>query len=259
MKMQSRTLQRNTPKTVFVNPLEAIDSSESAPDFSKAEAELKAESDRLAEKTRQLDEQKKAAADAEHDRQLKEHYDLTEEAEGYRAEAARTKDEDTKVLMLRKASEVQDHADALGRKLGLFFNDPTPVEKVVESKRWAIPALQVSGLLFFIYYCYSKFFMLRAEIILQNKTQEIQSNPYGLDSIQKLFFEKLALGYNLLSVLAILAIFFPRVLLYMLPFVKSKKDFSSEFDQNLTSWQRILVTVLLVCSFLLSLAFSPKP
>ncbi|MDR6195640.1 hypothetical protein [Siphonobacter sp. SORGH_AS_0500] len=257
--MKTPVLKQTTPKTLALNVVEPDVSSEPAPDFSQAEADLQAEADALAEKSRKLEEQKKAAADAEHTRKLDEHYNLTEEAEGYRAEAARAKDDETKVLMLRKASEVQDRADILGRKLGLFFDDPEPIQKVVESKRWVIPSLQVSGLLFFIWYCYSRFFAIRAEIILQNKTQEIQSNPYGLDSIQKLFFEKLALGYNLLAVVAILAILFPRVLLYLLPFCKSKKDFSTEFDQNITSWQRILVTVLLVCSLLLSLAFSPKP
>lgn len=258
--MKNSALKQTTPKTLALSKVEPDVSSEQAPDFSQAEADLQAETQALAEKTRKLEEQKKAAADAEHTRQLDEHYNLIEEAEGYRAEAARAKDDETKVLMLRMASEVQDKADALGRKLGLFFDDPEPVvQKVVESKRWVIPSLQVGGLLFFIWYCYNKFFDYRAEIILQNKTQEIQSNPYGLDSIQKLFFEKLALGYNLLAVVAILAILFPRVLLYLLPFCKSKKDFSTEFDQNINPWQRILVTVLLVCSLLLSLAFSPKP
>lgn len=258
--MKSSVLKQTTPKTLALNVVEPDASSEPAPDFSQAEAELNAEKAALDAKANALENQKKAAAEAEHDRQLKLHHELVAEAEGYRDEAARTKDEDTKVLMLRKASEVQDKADALGRKLGLFFDDPEPVvQKVVESRRWLIPSLQVGGLLFFIWYCYSRFFAIRAEIILQNKTQEIQSNPYGLDSIQKLFYEKLALGYNLLAVIAILAVLFPRVLLYLLPFCKSKKDFSNEFETQLTSWQRILVTVLLVCSFLLSLAFSPKP
>lgn len=257
--MKAQSLQRNTPKTVSLNAVEPTVSSEQTLSLDQEEAELKAQKEQLEAKQKRLDEQKQAAIDAEKDRKLEAHFELVSEAERFRNEAARATDEPTKLLLLDQAGERQAAADILGRELGLFFDDPAPKVEKVNSKRWAIPALQVGGLLFLLYFCYSKFMMLRAEIILQNRTQEIQSNPYGLDSIQKLWYEKLALGFNLMAVLGIVALFFPSVLLYMLPFFKSKKDFSTEFKHHITPWQRVSVTVLLVCALLLSLAFSPKP
>jgi hypothetical protein len=237
----------------------ALNGSAIADELLLEEAALEEQTAQLEAKRQALLEQKEAAKRAEFDRKMSQYNELMSEAKAYRTEATKTDDEDTKLLLLKQAAELTSQANLVAANLGIEQPEDVPGESLEVSYdpwRWWIPFMQLGGLMAIILWCYHRFFDLKNEIVNLNKTQEAQINPYNMDSIQKLYFEKLAVGIDLFALLGILAVLAPSILLYLLPFLRSKQDFATDFKNELTPWQRILISSALLCSFLLYLALS---
>lgn len=81
-------------------------------------------------------------------------------------------------------------------------------------------------------------------------------SPYDDSSLQKLVFEKLALFTDLPFALIVLTLIVPFVGFYLLPFLKARKDFHTEFYEELTPWQRACITTCFVLGLLLFFALS---
>jgi len=81
-------------------------------------------------------------------------------------------------------------------------------------------------------------------------------SPYDDSSLQKLVFEKLAVFTDLPIALIVLTLIVPFVGFYLLPFLKARKDFHTEFYEELTPWQRSVITTCFVLGLLLFLALS---
>lgn len=198
-------------------------------------------------------EEKRQAAEAERNRQLGIHANLQQDAQNLRSEAAQAPDQQTKLLLLTQAADITAEANRLAVELGLMKPDELEEKPGFQIPEKAKPFLWVSGFFSILAYLYVRFFGLKDLIDATNTKVEpfSQVRPYGMDSIQKLVFEKYALGMDAVAVFILLAFFAPNVLKYILPFGK-KNNFQTEFLTELTPWQRALISVLfLLGSFLL--------
>jgi hypothetical protein len=67
---------------------------------------------------------------------------------------------------------------------------------------------------------------------------------------RKLFFEKMTIGTDLLIMLGIIGVISPVIFIYIVPIIKSKRDFLNEFNNDLTAWQRGLLTSIILSAVL---------
>lgn len=107
------------------------------------------------------------------------------------------------------------------------------------------------------------FFWMRS-IILKNNAALLPGEtdaavlPYGLDSIQKIAFSFFVRSTDLLLLYGFLKIVSPFVPDYLIPTSKSPKDAIHEFYTEITPWQRLIFSGILVSSVLLYLALAPS-
>lgn len=202
-------------------------------------------------------EEKRLAAEAEKIKQQGVHANLVQDAQNLRAEAAQAPDEKTKLLLLTQAADIQAEANRLAVELGLMKPEELEEKPGVSIPEKAKPFIWLGSIAALLTYLYVKFFGLKDAIDLNNTKVDpfSQVRPYGLDSIQKLTFEKFTLGIDAVSVFILLGVFAPVLLWYFLPF-GSKINFQTEFKNELTPWQRIIVSVLLVLGLFLLVGLS---
>ncbi|RAJ92213.1 hypothetical protein LX87_05181 [Larkinella arboricola] len=190
------------------------------------------------------------------------------DAEGIRQLARHETDEEEKKKLLRIARQSEEEAYRIGAALGL--DQKQLAEGLAEQKpkqpflkRPVVAMLQVAGILLAISFCYNRFNQFHKSILKLNESLPMEQHlqPYDLTSIQKFFFEKLVVFTDLPVALLILFMIVPFVGFYVLPFVKSKKDFYTEFYEDLTPWQRSLITTAFCLGllFYLALSHSVKP
>ena len=223
------------------------------------EADLIAQEEAIARRRAELVAQKAAAAEAERQKQTAIYQNLLQDAKNYRSEAAQATDQATKLLLLHQAADVTAEANRLGVELGILQSPDAETDPDKKRPyRWGTAFIQLGGLLAVIAWCYGRFFDLKATIEAYNQKVEpfSQVRPYGLDSIQKVFFEKMVLCTDLLALLGVVGIIAPSVLLYLLPFTGSNHDLSHDFKTELTAWQRVCISVSLVLGLFLCLGLS---
>ena len=256
------TLLTDQPETTTVLPLNTKPSL-------IAQRDREAERQKLQEQLAELQRQQFALHEAEEAEKaqerikLKQQYDeLLADARDYRAEARNAKSEEDRRQFFAEARECERAASSIATELGL---NVTPLEEDkpaplawYQRNHMLVALLQVVGVFAAIYALRWYFKRWQEEILFINKTLPTgqQMSPYDDTSIQKLIFEKLAIFSDLPIVLVLLFLVVPFVGFYLLPFLKARKDFHTEFYEELTPWQRVLTTTLLVSAFLLFLALS---
>ncbi|RAJ94207.1 hypothetical protein LX87_04092 [Larkinella arboricola] len=232
--------------------------------------ELQAERNRLDEEflllqQRQADLTMKEnlAAEMKKTRMFDERQKALDAAAGFRREARATQDENEKRNLYEWAREADEEARRLELELGIVSH-AEPSEEPAIALPWMqrhkklTAMFQVLGVLLLIQFCYSQFMAYKEHIDALNGNLAIDQRlqPYDLTSIQKFFFEQLSVFSSLPIALVILFLIVPFVGFYVLPFLKSRKDFYTEFYEDLTPWQRSIITTALLLGLLFFLALS---
>ncbi|WP_138993964.1 hypothetical protein [Larkinella sp. C7] len=185
-----------------------------------------------------------------------------EAAANFRREARATADPDEKRNLYEWAGEADREVQQLEVELGIAAkadaDEPATVLPWMQRNKKVMALLQVLGVLALIQFCYGQFMAYKDQIDAINKTLPFDQHlqPYDLTSIQKFFYEQLVVFTSLPIALAILFLVVPFVGFYVLPFLKSRKDFYSEFYEDLTPWQRTVISTALLLGLLFFLAIS---
>lgn len=264
-----------TKPDLTIQPLNVIVNDPPATDPSLDElAQLEQQTRDLEEKgqalynQRQLLLQKQREAQQAHQARLRdERQELRDAAVHYRSLAAEATEKEQADKFLAWAEENEAKARAI-----VIEGDENPEISVVKKEPiWRrstahrlVAAGQVLGLAFIVSWSLGMFNEFGMKILEANKALPIeqQAQPYNLVSIQKYFYELfisfLDVPFSLLKLLLIA----PFVLYYLVPFLKTgKRDFITEFFEELTPYQRCVLTVILLalCFFSQSLAHVVKP
>ncbi|MBN8820769.1 MULTISPECIES: hypothetical protein [unclassified Spirosoma] len=222
--------------------------------------------DQIAQQEHELEQKRLLAEEAERQRKLDAYNGLREDAAGFRATAAKETDEASKKMYVQWALDADKQAVQVARELGLAIEDsaddspePTTLQKVHGLFRHRLGAVIQTVLLgVAIFWASTNFDSIGKHINELNKSLPVeqQMNAYDLTSNQKFFFEKYVEFWDLPVGLFKLLILVPFVGLYMLPFIRSRKDFFTEFFEDLTPYQRCLITLAFVALFILHSALS---
>lgn len=264
-----RSLQTNAPaasvatvplngKPVTSEKLEALKKQAAEANEAAQQAALELEE---AEKAKQ--EAKKAALRREYDGFLAD-------AENYRQASRNPEINDgEKEKYLRWAAAAEANARELGLELGIIVADLNDDEKAATARRNRLHRIltvcQVIGLLGILWMTLDAFFFVGDLINSHNVNvpeggQSIRP-AYDLTSVQKYIFESFTMFADLPRAALLCLLVFPTIVLYVVPIIKSKKDFWTEFFHELTPWQRAIISVTTVLGFLLLsvLAHMAKP
>lgn len=235
--------------------------------FDPEEAELQAQAEALEQRKQQLEDKKREAQEAEYNRQLDRYNSLREDAAGFRVSAAKETDESSKKTYLRWAIDADKEAVLLAQTLGLDIPEELQTEaeppKVTErlgGKRKQV-FFQMALLLGIIFIAYSSFVgygehLKELNEAIPNDRPDLKLQPYDATSIQKFYLEKFYEFFDLPLALVKLLVLAPFILVYALPFVRSRKDFITEFYEDLTPFQRCVLTVVLLSLFIFHSALS---
>lgn len=190
--------------------------------------------------------------------------ELQADARQYREEARQCQDADEKKTLYGYAADC-DKAIAsitaeLGEELPIVAEEKAPW---YERNHRVVAFLQVIGIVILIWWLKWVFEEYKAEIDNLNKSLPIQQQmqPYDMTSIQKFIFEKFIVFADLPVALLLLFAMVPFIGFYVLPFLKSQKDFYYEFYNELTPWQRACITTAFCLGllFVLGLSHLVKP
>lgn len=248
-----RTIPLNGKPLTFQN-VEAAGLTEEELELQRAQADID-------NRREEIQRQKEAAATEVKNRLTVEMNKAKDAAAGFRKEARETKDESEKRKLYEWASEADLEVARLAAELGIVRPDETAqVEKksFFRRNRWATAFLQVMGALAAILYFHGQFTGFSDYINEINRGLPVESKlqPYDVTSIQKLFYEKMVVFIDLPIALLLMFLIVPFIGFYVLPFLKSRKDFYTEFFEDLTPWQRSLLTTIFSLGLLLFLALS---
>lgn len=208
----------------------------------------------------QLQEAEKAKQEAKRKQLVREYEMFLTDAENYR-KASRSQDisEGEKEKFLRWSAASEANAREMGIELGIITPDPDHDEKTSKDRQQKlhriIAACQILGLLGFLWLAFDAFFFVGDLINAHNGSvaeggQYIRP-AYDLTSIQKYIYETFVVFADLPRAFLLCLLVLPPIVLYVVPIVKSKKDFWTEFFNELTPWQRTLLSVITVLGFLL--------
>jgi hypothetical protein len=231
---------------------------------------LQKEKDEIAEAFMKLQEQQSdlrmkeaLALEKERNQKFKQRSDALETAANFRQEARVATDEGEKRSLYEWAREAEAEARQLEIDLGIVSKTDEPEEPAtvlpwMQRHKKLTALFQVIGVVILIRFCYGQFMDFKTYIDEINKhlpfDQHLQ--PYDLTSMQKFFYEQLVVFTSLPVALVILFLVVPFVGFYVLPFLKSRKDFYSEFYEDLTPWQRSIISTALLLGLLFFLALS---
>lgn len=250
-----QTVDNTTEEMQAMDPFEL-----KALQIRQAQEQLQRDAEELATQKQQADE-------AERQRKLGAYQALREDAAGFRATAVQEADEASKQMYVKWAIDADNQAVQLARELGLAIEEPTepePVEpstleKVTSLFRHRISAvIQIILLGAAILWASSNFEGIGEHIKVLNKTLPVeqQMNAYDLTSNQKFFFEKYVEFWDLPVAIGKLFIMVPFLGIYLLACFRSRKDFLTEFFEDLTPFQRCVITLGFVALFVLHSALS---
>ncbi|MVM37240.1 hypothetical protein GO730_05695 [Spirosoma sp. HMF3257] len=228
--------------------------------------QIQAQKEALQEQENELELKMQQAQEQEQARKLEEYNNLREDATGFRATAAKETDEESKRLYVQWALDADKQANQLARELGLAIEEPEDIHqeskavKAVGSllKHRLGAVVQISLLLLAIWVANHYFNSTGEHIKEVNKVLPVeqQMSAYDETSVQKFFFEKWVEFWDLPVGLFKLLIMVPFVAFYMLPFIRSRKDFFTEFFEDLTPYQRCLLTLSFIALFVLHSALT---
>lgn len=236
-----------------------------APDFSVMEDEIRQDESKLEERKQALEQQRKQVENTERQEKLETRAQLLQDAQNWR-EMARdlVSEPETALFYYERAKAAEAEALRLGQELDL--NEPTPAPMQVKPKTltWMarnhrlVASFQVVAVLMLISVSLGAFLWMKHHIDKLNKLlpESEKMGAYDLTSIQKFFFEKLVVLTDLPTGLAMLFLIAPWVGFYVLPFLPSRKDFYTEFYDELSPFQRICISTAFVLGLLLCLALS---
>lgn len=250
-------------KTIPFNPLyEVSQPTVDAGGLTDEEQEI-LDAQRQIDNRRQELRDKKEMAELEQRNALFARKDKAEAAaKNFRREALLTANADEKKNLYEWAVEAELEVAWVEQELGIARKeDPAAVteEKSWLQKNKGLMAIgQMLGVLVAIVYFHSMFNGIGEGITESNRGLPVESRlqPYDATSIQKLFYEKLVVFADLPIALLILFLIVPFIGFYVLPFAKSKRDFYTEFNEDLTPWQRSLLTTAFCLGLLFFLALS---
>jgi hypothetical protein len=228
-------------------------------------AELEARRQQLAEQEEELKRQREElaqqeaqAVEAARRRKEAELEELRTDAENFRRSAREVDDETEKKTYLRFAADAERQAAELARELGVvvegeLLSTEEPRASWLARNHGVVALLQVAFISAILWLCYAEFQHYHDYIQEVNKTMpaEVQMQPYDVTSIQKFFFEKLVQFSDLPVALLICILVVPFVGFYVLPIVRSRKDFYTEFYEDLSPWQRSVISTAFVLGLLL--------
>ncbi|GAB4050400.1 hypothetical protein [Spirosoma litoris] len=214
-----------------------------------------------------LEEQRQQAEEAERQRKIEAYQALREDAAGFRATAVQETDEASKKMYVQWAVDADRQAVQLARELGLAIEEPVEPGEAERSTMDKVKSLlshrlgaivQITLLVAAIVWASTNFTNIGHEIQVLNEKLPLEEkmNAYDITSNQKFFFEKYVEFWDLPVGLFKLLILVPFVGLYLLPFIRSRRDFFTEFFEDLTPYQRCLITFGFVALFILHSALS---
>ena len=142
-----------------------------------------------------------------------------------------------------------------------------PPTQATEPTAWTklakrLPFIQVALLALLVFGTIGGFYAYEAKINAFNEslseTEVITKkiNAFNDANLQRVVFERFLQATDLVLIFLFILIVSPTVLGYVLPFVKTKKNFSTEFYENLTPWERAKLFGAFFCALLIYFGLS---
>ena len=236
-----------------------LNSRQAAPDKENLKAQLAALASQVAEiELEEVQQQEQQRTEA-----TKKYQELRADAESYRVKAQQAISQKKKEQFEAQMFECLEAAENLAEEFP-FLSPQPPEQPVMKTEKKpvlshrVIACLQMIAVIGAIWLLKWYFEQYQADILATNKMlpAEQHVSPYDASSLQKLVFEKLALFTDLPFALIVLTLIVPFVGFYLLPFLKARKDFHTEFYEELTPWQRSIITTCFVLGLLFVFALS---
>lgn len=218
----------------------------------------------------ELQEAEKAKTEAAKKRLQSEYEGILADAENYR-KSSRNPDisELEREKFLRWSAAAEANARELGIELGIVAPEVDEDEKTATARRNKLHRIlavsQILGLLGILWMTLDAFFWV-GDVISNHNANVPEGGQtlrpaYDLTSVQKYIYESFTMFADLPRAALLCLLVMPTVVLYIVPIIKSKKDFWTEFFHDLTPWQRAILSVVTILGFLLLsvLAHMAKP
>lgn len=218
----------------------------------------------------ELQEAEKSKQEASRKQLQREYEGILADAENYR-KSSRNPDisEAEREKFLRWSAAAEANARQLGIELGVVAPDPDEDEKAATTRRNKLHRIlaicQILGLFGILWLTLDAFFFV-GDVITRHNANVAEGGQtlrpaYDLTSVQKYIYESFTMFADLPRAALLCLLVMPTVVLYIVPIIKSKKDFWTEFFNDLTPWQRAILSVITIIGFLLLsvLAHMAKP
>ena len=212
-------------------------------------------------KMQALEEEQKRLSEAREiikQKSKKEAQDLLVKADEIEARVKHYRDKDDIDEALSEVQILRKEAHAI---LG---ESPAPATDTTVWTKWVkrLPFIQVALLALLVFGTIAGFYAYEAKINAYNEglsetevfTKKI--NAFNDANLQRVVFERFLQATDLVLIFLFILIVSPTVLGYVLPFVKTKKNFSEEFYQSLTPWERAKLFMSLFCALLIYFGLS---
>ena len=218
----------------------------------------------------ELQEAEKVTAEPAKKRLQNEYEGILADAENYR-KSSRNPDisESEREKFLRWSAAAEANARELGIELGIIAPEVDEDEKTATARRNKLHRIlavcQIVGLIGILWMTLDAFFWI-GDVISNHNANVPEGGQtlrpaYDLTSVQKYIYESFTMFADLPRAALLCLLVMPTVVLYIVPIIKSKKDFWTEFFHDLTPWPRAILSVMTVLGFLLLsvLAHMAKP
>ena len=217
--------------------------------------------DQIQNKMQALEEEQKRLFEVKElikEKSKKEAQNLLAKAAELEGRVKHYRDKDDIDETLSEAAMLRKEAQAI---LG---ESPAPATEPTIWTKWAkhLPFIQVALLALLVFGTIAGFNAYEAKINAYNEslseTEVITKkiNAFNDANWQRVFFERSLQASDLVLIFLFILIVSPTVLGYVLPFVKTKKNFSTEFYESLTPWERAKLFMALFCALLVYFGLS---
>lgn len=212
-------------------------------------------------KIKEFEEQKRnleKARESMKENSRKQAQELLAKADEIEGRVKHYRDKDDIDEALSKAEMLRNEAQAI-----LGESPAQSMEPTIWTK-WAkrLPFIQVALLALLVFGTIAGFNVYEAKINAYNEslseTEVITKkiNAFNDANWQRVFFERSLQATDLVLIFFFILIVSPTVLGYVLPFVKTKKNFSTEFYESLTPWERAKLFGAFFCALLVYFGLS---
>lgn len=218
----------------------------------------------------ELQEAEKAKTEAKKKQLHREYEGILADAENFRQSSRNPQiSEAEREKFLRWSAAAEANARELGIELGIIAPEVDEDEKTATARRNKLHRIlavsQILGLLGILWMTLDAFFWI-GDVISNHNANVPEGGQtlrpaYDLTSVQKYIYESFTMFADLPRAALLCLLVMPTVVLYIVPIIKSKKDFWTEFFHDLTPWQRAILSVVTILGFLLLsvLAHMAKP